>query len=129
MSADRQKRTTAEWVVFGVATGIIAVIAGSIGWLWLQPYDSAHVAVQQIGEPRVEGQQTYVAAEVTNEGDETAENVQVRAEMKVDDEVVAEGEQVIDFLSGDETEELAFVFDEMPPNAQVELTVASFKVP
>ena len=129
MSPSRQKRTTAEWVVFGVASGIIAVIAASIGWLWLQPYDPAHVTVQQIGEPRVEGSQTYLAAEVTNDGDETAENVQVHAEMKVDDEVVAEGEQIIDFLSGDETEEVAFVFDEMPPNAEVELTVASFKVP
>jgi uncharacterized protein (TIGR02588 family) len=66
---------------------------------------------------------------VTNQGDETAENVQVRAEVNVEDEVVAEGEQVIDFLSGDETEEVVFVFDELPANAEVELTVASFKVP
>jgi uncharacterized protein (TIGR02588 family) len=129
MSSKREKRTTAEWVVFGIASGIIAVLAAAIGSLWLQPYDPARVTVQQIGEPRAEGRHTYLSAEVTNDGDETAENVQVRAEMTVDDEVVAEGEQIIDFLSGDETEEVVFVFDEVPPNAKVELTVSSFKVP
>ena len=129
MSSNREKRTTAEWVVFGIATGIIALIAGSIGWLWLQPYEPPNLILQQTGEPRVEGNQTYIAAEVTNEGDETAENVQVRAEVKVEDEVVAEGEQIIGFLSGDETEEVVFVFHELPADADVELAVASFKVP
>jgi uncharacterized protein (TIGR02588 family) len=116
-------------VVFGVASGIVAALGIAIGWLWLQPYDPANITVQQVGAPRVVATQTYLSAEVTNVGDETAENVQVHAEMKVDDEVVAEAEQIIDFLSGDETEELVFVFAEMPPNAQVELTIASFKVP
>jgi uncharacterized protein (TIGR02588 family) len=116
-------------VVFGVAAGIVAALAIAIGWLWLQPYDPAHISVQQLGSPRVVATQTYISAEVTNEGDETAENVQVHAEMKVDDEVVSEAEQIIDFLSGDEAEEVVFVFAHMPPNAEVELTVASFKVP
>jgi uncharacterized protein (TIGR02588 family) len=116
-------------VVFGVAAGIVAALAIAIGWLWLQPYDPAHITVQQLGSSRVVATQTYISAEVTNEGDETAENVQVHAEMKVDDEVVSEAEQIIDFLSGDEAEEVVFVFADMPPNAEVELTVASFKVP
>lgn len=68
-----------------------------------------------------------ITAEVTNDGDETAEAVQVHAELNVDGEVVAEGEQIVDFLSGGETEEVVFVFSDVPAGADIELRVASFK--
>ena len=129
MSTDRRTRTTPEWIVFAIATGIILALAGSIGWLWTQPYDPARVTAQRVGEPRVEGSQTYITVEVTNNGDETAESVQVHAEMTVDGETTAEGEQIVDFLSGDETEEVIFVFDDVPTNAEIELRVAGFTAP
>ena len=129
MSPERRARTSAEWVVFAIATAIILVLAGAIGWLWAQPSDPAHVSVQRLGDVRVVDGQSYYSAEVTNHGDETAEAVEIRAELIVGGEVVAEGEQIVDFLSGGKTEELVFVFADVPSGAQIELRVASFKVP
>ena len=129
MSTKRRARTTPEWVVFAIATGIILALAGAIGWLWTQPYDPARVTVQAVAPPRVEGRQSYISAEVTNHGDETAEAVQVHAAMTVDGVVLAEGDQTVDFLSGGKTEEVVFVFTDLATNAEIELSIASFKVP
>lgn len=129
MSTGRRSRTSAEWVVFAIATAIILVLAGAIGWLWAQPSDPARVTVEMRGEPRVVDGQSYFLVELANQGDETAEAVQVRAELIVDGEVVAEGEQIVDFLSGGKTEELVFVFNDVPTGANIEVRVASFKVP
>ena len=115
--------------MFAIATTIILLLAGSIGWLWAQPSDPVHVTIEMLGEPRVVDGQSYFSAELTNHGDETAEAVQVRAELIAGGEIVDEGEQIVDFLSGGKTEELVFVFADVPPGAQVELRVASFKVP
>ena len=101
---ERQSMSTAERVTFTVAIGILVVLAGSIGWLWAQPREPAIVTVAPSGDRRVTDSQTYVTARVRNSGDDTAQAVQVRAELTVDGEVVAEGEQTIDFLSGAESE-------------------------
>ena len=129
MTTRRRTRSSAEWVVFAIATGIIVALAGAIAWLWAQPYEPALVTVQTIDQPRVEGSQTYISAEVTNHGDETAEAVEVRAALMVDGSVVAEGTQSLAFLSGGRTEKLVFVFDDVPPEAQIELRIAGFKIP
>ena len=128
MSA-RRARTNAEWVVFAIATAIILVLAGSIGWLWAQPSEPAHLTVEMRRDARVVDGQSYYSVELTNHGDETAEAVQVRAELITDGEVVAEGEQIVDVLSGGKTEELVFVFADVPTGAHIELRVASFRVP
>jgi uncharacterized protein (TIGR02588 family) len=77
----------------------------------------------------VVGADSYITAEVTNDGDETAEAVQVQAELTVEGEVMAEAEQIVDFLSGGETEEVVFVLADAPSSAEIEVPVASFKVP
>ncbi|MBA3399715.1 MAG: TIGR02588 family protein, partial [Acidimicrobiia bacterium] len=59
----------------------------------------------------------------------TAEAVQVIGELTIDGEVVAAGEQFIDFLSGGETEEIVFIFDRAAPEAETSLRVASYKSP
>ncbi len=47
----------------------------------------------------------------------------------MDGEVVADGEQVVDFLSGGETQEIVFVFDTTAPDPEILLRVASYTVP
>lgn len=121
---------TPERVTFAVAVVILLGLAGGIGYLWIQPREPAIVTVEQVGPLRSSGTQRYVTGEVRNSGDETAEAVQVVAEVTVDGEVVAEGEQLVDFLSGGETEEVVFVFDDGgSPNVEPELRVASYTVP
>ena len=46
--------------------------------------------------------------------------------MKLDGNAIAEAEQIIDFLSGGETEKAVFVFSDVPSAAVVELQVFSF---
>ena len=129
MGEPRRGRGVAERVVVAIAGGVLLALAGAIGWLWLQPRDPAQL---NVGRPEVLRQvdgQRYVSAEVRNDGDETAEAVQVVAELSVGGEVIADGEQVVDFLSGGETQEVVFVFDTMAPDAEILLRVASYTVP
>ncbi len=81
MGEERRRRGVAERVVVAVAGGVLLALAGAIGWLWLQPRDPAQL---NVGRPEVLRQvdgQRYVSAEVRNDGDETAEAVQVVAEL------------------------------------------------
>lgn len=128
MGEPRRGRGVAELVVVAIAGGVLLALAGAIGWLWLQPRDPAQLNVSRPESRQVDGQR-YVSAEVTNDGDETAEAVQVLAELSVDGEVVADGEQVVDFLSGGETQEVVFVFETVAPDAEILLRVASYSVP
>ena len=127
--SERHSMSTAERVTFVVAVGILVVLAGSIVWLWAQPREPAIVTVAPSGDRRVTDSQTYVTARVRNTGDDTAEAVQIRAELTVEGEVVAEGEQTIDFLSGGESEHVVFVFDVTEPDALVDLRVGGYAVP
>jgi uncharacterized protein (TIGR02588 family) len=129
MGEARRGRGLAERLVVAVAGGVLLAVAGAIGWLWLQPRDPVQL---NVGRPEVVREvdgRRYVSAEVRNDGDETAEAVQVVAELSVDGEVVADGEQVVDFLSGGETQEIVFVFDTVAPDAEILLRVASYTVP
>lgn len=129
MGEPRRRRDAAERVVVAVAGAVLLAVAGAIGWLWVQPRDPAQL---NVGPPEVLRQvdgQRYVSAVVRNDGDETAEAVQVVAELSVDGEVVADGEQVVDFLSGGETQEVIFVFDITAPDPEILLRVASYSVP
>ncbi len=129
MGEPRRPRGVAERVIFTIASGILLTLTGAIGWLWLQPRDPARL---NVGHPEVSRHMdghSYVSAEVRNDGDETAEAVQVVAELSVAGKVVADGEQVVDFLSGGETQEIVFVFDAVAPDAEIHLRVASYTVP
>lgn len=128
MSAGRP-HVTPELVTFAAVLTILLGLVGAIGYLWSQPRAPATLTVELVGDDRLVGTQRYVTAQVANSGDETAEAVQVIAEMIVDDEVLATGEQFVDFLSGDETEEIVFIFDSGPPDVRIELRVAGYTVP
>lgn len=119
-------RATPELVTFAVVAAILLALAGAIVYLWVQPREPAIVTVELVGETRRSGSQVYLTGEVRNSGDETAEAVQVIAELIVEGEVVADGEQVVDFLSGGEAEEVVFIFDPASPQAEPRARVASY---
>jgi len=127
--SERQSMSTAERVTFAAAVGILLALAGSIAWLWAQPREPAIITVASSGDRRVTDTQTYVTARVRNTGDEAAEAVQVLAKLTVDGEVVAEGQQAIDFLSGGESEQVVFVFDVTAPDALVDLRIGGYAIP
>lgn len=126
-----EPRSIAEWTSFGIATAILAAIVGLVGWLWLNEsrQQPPEITVERSGQVRASSDQFYVPFSVTNSGGGTAESVQVMGELVVNGEVKESGEQQIDFLSGGETEEGAFVFSENPQSGEIVLRVASYKLP
>jgi uncharacterized protein (TIGR02588 family) len=116
-------------VTFAVAAALLLGLAGAIGVLWFQEREPVRLTVELIGEVRVVDSDSYLTAQVRNAGDETAQAVQVVAELVVDGEVIADGEQLIDFLSGGEVEEIVFILDQTAQEGETNLRVASYTVP
>ncbi len=125
-----QERSPAEWITFGVATAILLALCGLIVYDWLRPSTPPTLRIATAGEVRQVDGSFYVPFVVENTGGETAEAVQAIAELRVGSEVVETGEQLIDFLSGGEQEEGAFIFSRDPAGgASLSLRIASYKLP
>lgn len=126
-----QKRTTAEWVTFSVASSILIAIVGLVSFTWIkQPAQKPPVLVINNNKPlRKLNGQYYVPFEVINRGGQTAASVQVKAELRINGKVEETGEQQIEFLSRKEKETGAFIFSHNPEKGELILRVASYKSP
>jgi uncharacterized protein (TIGR02588 family) len=121
--------TTVEWITFGVASGVLATVLGLIGYAWLTtPQEPPILKVQSLAIREEDGQ-FYVPFEVVNTGGETAEAIQIIAELQIGEKVEEQGEQQIDFLSRKEKEAGAFIFSQDPRQGKLVLRVASYKLP
>ncbi|ACK70721.1 conserved hypothetical protein [Gloeothece citriformis PCC 7424] len=120
----------AEWVTFSVACLIVMILVGLVLYTWITQEDKPPIlsvsSPQSIRE--VQGQY-YVPFTVKNTGGGTAESVQVTGELILDERIEESGEQQIDFLSGGETKEGAFIFSHNPQKGKLVLRVASYKLP
>lgn len=124
------KRELAEWVTFGIATFILTIVVGLVIYSWLNENDEPPVlSITRPSEIRQAPGQFYVPFEVTNTGGDTAESVQVIAELRINGKIEETAEQQIDFLSGGEKESGAFVFSRNPREGELILRVASYKLP
>jgi uncharacterized protein (TIGR02588 family) len=84
--------------------------------------------VQVLQPLREVDQQFYVPFSVANEGGESAEAIQIVAELRLG-ESTETGEQKIDSLSGGETVQGSFVFTHDPQQGELVLRVASYREP
>lgn len=127
---EQPKRTIAEWITFGAATCILSGIVGLVLYTGLTDKQQAPMLSVQTKEAIRQANGKYqVPFEITNDGDKTAESVQILAELKVNNGVEQTGEQQIDFLSSQEKEEGAFIFDADPNKGELKIRVASYKLP
>ena len=127
---EQQPRSIAEWVTFSVASLILAIIVSLVGYTWLNEKNQPPIlSVTKKETIREIGGQFYVPFEVVNTGGDTVESVQIRAELLINGKVTETGEQQIDFLSNGEREEGAFMFSQNPRQGQLNLRVASYKLP
>jgi uncharacterized protein (TIGR02588 family) len=126
---ERGKRTPAEWTTFLVASTILLAVVGLVLYDWLGSPDTPPQFNVTQGNIRATNEQFYVPFTVENTGGDTAQNVQIVAELMINGEVVEDGEQQIEFLSGGETEEGEFVFREDPVSGELTLRVASYTEP
>lgn len=127
---EKPLRSPAEWISFSIALLILTAVVGLVVYQWItQKQEPAMLSVTQKNEVQRTPGQFYVSFSVTNTGGETAELVQVIAELRINGKVEETGEQHIDFLSSGETEEGAFVFSRNPRQGEVIVRVASYKLP
>ena len=126
----QQKRTPAEWVTFAIACSILSILIGLVVYNWLtKKQEPPIISVTRNTPIRQTQGQFYVPFTVTNTGGETAESVQIIAELRVNGEVLESGDQQIDFLSSGETQEGAFIFSRNPSQGQLIVRSSSYKLP
>ena len=125
----RDPRTSGEWTALVGSSLILLVLIGLIVAQMGGSRSPAAPTAAVAGEVRQVGDLHHVDVTVTNEGDETAANVQVSAELTIEGEVVSAGDQTIDFLSGDEEADLVFVFADDPDDGELTVAVTSFAEP
>ncbi|MBW4667182.1 MAG: TIGR02588 family protein [Cyanomargarita calcarea GSE-NOS-MK-12-04C] len=126
---DPPKRSLAEWVTLGIASSILAVILSLVGYSWLKDENQPPtLAISNNEVTREIKGLYYVPFKVINTGGETAESVQIIAELEVNGKVET-GEQQIDFLSRNERQEGAFIFSQDPRQGKLTIRVASYKLP
>ncbi|BAY40237.1 hypothetical protein NIES2111_46200 [Nostoc sp. NIES-2111] len=127
---EKTPRSLAEIVTFGIALFILAIIIGLVGYIWVNEDDKPPIlSVSKRQIVREVNGQFYVPFEIVNDGGETAESVQVVAELDIGGKVVETAEQQIDFLSSSEKEEGAFIFTKNPRQGKLIVRVASYKSP
>jgi uncharacterized protein (TIGR02588 family) len=123
----RGPRSGAEWVTLVVAAAVLVALLSLIAAQI--PKDETPPAPTATPGRIVERNGRWVVpVEVENEGDETAENVQVEAKLVVDGEEHG-GDQVIDFLAADDVAEVEFVFGVDPAEGDLEVVVTGYTVP
>lgn len=126
----QQKRTPAEWATFTIACFILSILTGLVLYNWLtKKHEPPIISVTRNTPIRETQGQFYVPFTVTNTGGETAESVQIIAELRVNGEVLEAGDQQIDFLSSGETQEGAFIFSRNPSQGQLIVRSSSYKLP
>ena len=131
--AELSAQSPAEYISFAIACAILLSVLGTVSFLWVRdrnqqpPILQVTSAVTSAVEMR-QGRY-YVPFTVVNTGGETAEAVQIIAEMRVNGEVVESGEQYIDFLSSEEEAEGAFIFTRAPDSGELTVRTASYKLP
>ncbi|NJM72953.1 MAG: TIGR02588 family protein [Scytonema sp. RU_4_4] len=123
------KRTLAEWLTFGAASFILTVVVSLVGYTWLNEKDEPPVLAVNNKAIREVNEQFYVSFEVLNTGGETAESVQIMAQLQIDGEIEETGDMQIDFLSGGEKEQGAFIFKRDPRQGQLTIRVTGYKLP
>lgn len=125
----RGARSPAEWVTFLVASAMLLAVVGLVVYDWLGTPDTPPELHVTQGDIRTAGAHFYVPFTVENTGGDTAHTVQIIAELTVDGDIVEDGEQQIEFLSGGETAHGAFVFTEDPQSGELMLRAASYTAP
>lgn len=130
MSPRGTPRSRPEWVTFGASLALVAaVIAAALASGLSGPEGPPAVSASRAGPVERVGESFRVPFEVRNGGGDTAADVQVTAELRIDGRLAGEGEQSFAFLSGGETESGAFVFSDDPAGGTLTIGVASYADP
>lgn len=124
---DESGRSPAEWVTFAVALVVIGIVVALVA-VEIPKSKTPPAPVAEPGVIEARGDRYVVPVLVHNRGQRTATDVQVQATLTVDGEE-HEGDLLVDFLSGGESEELEFVFEDDPTDGELEVRVTGYGLP
>ena len=129
-SNQKEPRSLAEWVSFGAASLILSAIGGLVIYSWaIEKERPPAFVLTQPQSIREENGQFYVSFEISNTGGETAESVQVIAELQENGQVEETGDVQINFLASGEKQTGAFVFSKDPRQGDLKLRVSGYTLP
>lgn len=73
----KPRKNALEWSVFGCSLALIAVVTGVLAYDHFTTRDGPPVITIALGQPAASGDGFVVPVDVRNEGDQTAEDVQI----------------------------------------------------
>ena len=123
------RRSLAEKVSFSVSLSIVGIIIALVCYIWVTGDTNPPVLSVTTAEVRQINQQYYVPFTVVNSGGETANSVEVVAQLASDSTTVETGKQQIDFLSRKEERSGEFIFSRDPRQGELLVRVASYQQP
>lgn len=124
---DDSGRNLAEWVSFSVALALVLAVLGVFA-AELGADDAAAPVARVEGPVEAAASGYRVPVVVRNDGDRTAADVQVVAELATGTQTHS-AEQTVDFLPGGADRELVFVFPIDPRSGDLEVVVRSYARP
>ncbi len=123
-----EPRTTPEWVTFAAACVVLLTLVGLIAGQLFGDREPADPSATVAGDVDPRGSRFHVPVVVVNDGDATAAEVSVVAELTIGEQVLA-AQQTIAFLAGGATEDLVFIFDDDPAGGELVVRVDGFTEP
>jgi uncharacterized protein (TIGR02588 family) len=123
------RRSLAETVSFGISLSIVSIIIALICYTWITGDTNPPILAVTTTETRQVDQHYYVPFTVTNWGGETAESVEVVADLALPGGETETGMQQIDFLSRQEKRSGEFIFSQNPQQGELTVRVASYRLP
>lgn len=124
------RRSLAERVSFGISLSIVGLIVGLVCYAWITGDNNPPVlSITTDSNIRQVNQQYYIPFTVNNDGGETAESVEIVANLLFKDQITETGRQQIDFLSREEKRSGEFIFSHDPQQGELTIRVASYKLP
>lgn len=123
-------RSSLRWLTFTLASCILLGLVGLILYAGLVTQNQPPILKAELITPfrEVEGA-FYVPFQVRNVGGESAEAIQIVAELRRMGDEPETGEQQLDSLSSGETVRGSFVFSQNPEEGDLILRVASYRSP
>ena len=130
MQKNSWRRSLAEKVSFSISLSIVGIIVALVCYTWMTGDTNPPIlSITTDSNIRQVNQQYYVPFTVNNYGGETAESVEIVANLSFKDRIAETGRQQIDFLSRKEKRAGEFIFSRDPQQGELTIRVASYKLP
>ena len=125
----RSGRSIAEWTTLIIGVVLIVGLVGLVTFLYVSRGNRPPIIAATPLDQEIRHQEGsyFLPIAVTNQGDQTAEDVMIQAELAAGQEAPEMSEFTIDFLAGGETEEGMAVFSTNPLAGELTVDVVSFR--